>query len=103
MPDYKQSTHVITQWQRCFRAVVEHQRHEQPRIDFLEEVVTINGAETREQVPGCSVTYEPAGLLPLRDPQTDQPTGATMTQAEVYAILYSVYRYAADLRDGAHE
>lgn len=102
MPDYKETTHVITEWQRCFRAVVEHQRHEVPRIDFLEEVVTINGSEERRQVPGCSVTYSPADILPMRNPEDDEFTGETMTQAEVYAVLYSVYRWAADQRDAAN-
>jgi hypothetical protein len=101
MADYKQTTHVITQWQRCFRAVIEHQRGEVPRIEFLEEVVTINGEETRQQVPGCAVVYEPTELVPLRSPVDDEPTGQTISQAEVYALLYSVYRYAADKRDAA--
>ncbi len=99
MPDYKETTKTITQWQRCFRAVVEHQRHQVPRIDFLEEVVKINGAEIREPVPGCSITYNPIAVLPRRDPTDDSLTGETITHQEVYAILYSAYRHAADLRD----
>jgi hypothetical protein len=101
MADYRQTVHTITQWQRCFRAVIEHARHQVPRIDFLEEVVTINGDETRQQVPGCSISYEPAGVVPMRDPDTDQPTGQTLTQQQIYAILYSVYRWSADQRDQA--
>jgi hypothetical protein len=101
MADYRQTVHTITQWQRCFRAVIEHARHQVPRIDFLEEVVTINGDETRQQVPGCSISYEPAGVVPMRDPETDQPTGQTLTQQQIHAILYSVYRLAADQRDQA--
>ena len=101
MADYRQTVHTITQWQRCFRAVIEHARHQVPRIDFLEEVVTLNGDETRQQVPGCSISYEPAEVVPMRDPETDQLTGQTMTQEEIYAILYSSYRWAADKRDQA--
>jgi hypothetical protein len=101
MADYRQTTHTITQWQRCFRAVIEHARHEVPRIDFLEEVVTINGVETRQQVPGCSISYEPAEVMPMRNPENDELTGDTMTQEQVYSILYSAYRWAADKRDQA--
>ena len=100
MPDYKAITETTSKWQRCHRMVIENRRGETPRLDCLEEVVTLTGrGESSMFVPGCSVTFDPAGVVPMRDPQTDALTGQSMTQAQIYAILYSVYRHAADVRD----
>lgn len=102
MADYKAKTTTVAQWQRCFRIVCENARSQTPRIDFLEEVVTVtDGIEVRESVPGCLMDLVPAGLIPVLDPTTGDPTGATATQAEIYTLLYSAYRYAADQRDAA--
>ena len=43
--------------------------------------------------------HAPAREIPLRDPQTGKPTGAVMTYAEAYAVLYSAYLDAALERD----
>ena len=52
-------------------------------------------------MPGCSIDYSPAEVMPIRNPENDQLTGDTMTQEQVYSILYSAYRWAADKRDQA--
>jgi hypothetical protein len=102
MPNYNATTTTVERWQRCYRIVIENARSEVPRMDCLEEVVTVtDGHEVREMVPGCAVVFDPAGVVPLRDPVTGDPTGETVTQAQMYAVLYSAYRYAADQRDAA--
>jgi hypothetical protein len=36
--------------------------------------------------------FDPRGQIPLRDPVTDELTGAFATQEEAHRILYSAYR-----------
>jgi hypothetical protein len=102
MADYRATTTTVESWQRCFRIVIENQRGALPRMDCLEEVVTVtDGQEVREQVPGCAVEFSPADVVPLRDPMTGELTGQSVTQAEMYAVMYSAYRHAAAQRDAA--
>ena len=102
MADYKATTTTVASWQRCYRIVIENALNAVPRMDCLEEVVTVtDGHAVREIVPGCAMTFNPAAVVPLRDPVTGDPTGQTMTQAEMYAVMYSAYRHAADERDAA--
>lgn len=101
MPDYKEQTTQAKSWQRCYRMVCENVRGQQPFVECLEEVVTEAGdAQTSRQVPGCKLMYDPDGdPIDMRDPLTGEKVGATMSQVEVYAVLYSLYRHAADTRD----
>jgi len=101
MASYKSRTVTLTKWQRCNRMVIENIRGGGvPFVECLEQVVTVtDGVEASESVQGCRLAFNAAAEIPLRSPITGLLTGARMTQAEVYAILYSVYRHAADLRD----
>ena len=56
-------------------------------------------AEVRTPAGALTVEFDPAREIALRDPQTGKPTGAVMTYAEVYAVLYSAYLDAALERD----
>jgi len=50
-------------------------------------------------VDSCSATFDPQGVIDVRNPETGELTGATVTQAELYAIVYSLYIQTATARD----
>lgn len=100
MADYKATVTTTTRWQRCYRMVISNMRAERPKLDCLEEQISVtDDKESSVTVPGCSVSFDPPALVPMRDPITGDLTGKTVTHEHLYAILYSVYRQAADLRD----
>jgi hypothetical protein len=42
-----------------------------------------------------------AGLFPLVNPETGEPLGQTMTHAQLYVALHSLYMHLAQERDAA--
>lgn len=103
MPDYNESTVTGHTWQRCHQVVVENPRNAAPSVRFDEErVLALNGgAELRQPAGTLAVLFDPATVIPLRDPSTGEPTGATATYGEAYVLLYSAYVAAALARDAA--
>jgi len=57
----------------------------------------------RTPLGSLAVPFDPAKTIALRDPATGEPTGATVTYAEAYALLYSAYLAAAAERDAAQQ
>lgn len=95
-------TNVIGQvWQRCSQIVIDNPRHAVPTVRFEEErIVSLNsGDELRKPASGITQDFDPALAVPLRNPVTGELTGASITYADVYAILYSAYIAAATARD----
>ena len=103
MSDYKETNVVGKAWSRCFQVVIDNVRGRPPAAQFFEERVLLldEGQEIRQGQGPLAVAYDPARLIPIRDPQTGEPTGATATYAEAYALLYSAYIEAALARDAA--
>lgn len=103
MADYKGVTQTVQKWQRCYRIVAERPRAGTMRMEFLEEAVRATDGKEDEAVvvSGCSLDFKPAEVIELRNPNTGNLLNKTMTQAELYVLLYSAYRHAADLRDAA--
>ena len=101
MPDYKETSVAGHSWRRCHQIVIDNRRSTVPTVRFDEEtVVALDGAaEVRTPAGALTVEFDPAREIALRDPQTGKPTGAVMTYAEVYAVLYSAYLDAALERD----
>lgn len=101
MPDYKESTNTITSWQRCYRITIENPYGAMPSVRFDEEMCTSADGKSTSNVTGCIVQNfdDPAHTFPLCDPQTGEPTGATMTHGELYAVLWSLYMALAVERD----
>lgn len=102
MPDYKESSITGRQWQRCHTVIVRNPLGQTPTMEFEEETVVEFGAEQRKQwSKGCSMDFVAEQTIPLRDPTTNALTGTTVTHAELYQILYSLYMQAAEARDAA--
>lgn len=103
MPDYNETTVNGNAWQRCKQVVIENRRGVTPMMRFDEERVTAlsDGDVNHRDLGALSVPFDPQAVVELRDPETSELTGETITHAEIYAILYSTYLGAAAARDEA--
>ena len=102
MPDYKETSTTVTQWQRCWSVTVTNNLNEVPVIAFAEErVIAMPEGAVRRPVPGCGRPFNAAEAFPLLNPATNQPTGALMSHSELYQALYSLYMQTAKERDAA--
>jgi len=103
MPNYKEQTVTGESWQRCQQVVVENHRGSDPAVRFDEErvVALADGEESRKPLGSLVMPYDPSAPIELRDPVSGDLTGESVTQADVYQILYSAYMNAAIARDEA--
>lgn len=97
--NYKESAITGTQWSRCKEVNITNPLNAQPMITLAEEVVV--------QIPGIDnhfvtanfnfkTPFDPAINIQLRNPDTDELTGGTITQGQMYVFLYSLYRMVSD-------
>lgn len=101
--NYNEVTVAGTSWLRCARVVVQNEREGQVYVLFDEErIINIDGAQQIAQPVGTlRVDFDPGRTIELIDPETNLPTGDTISHAAIYQILYSAYLSAAMARDAA--
>jgi hypothetical protein len=98
--NYQESNITGTQWRRAHTAVLYNYYGHVPSIQFSEEsVLEVEGQAFRKETEVLAASYNPEGVIALRNPETDELTGQTLSHPEFYAILYSLYRQLADERD----
>ena len=103
MPDYKQTTATATTWQRCNQIVIDNPRGAPPTLRFDEESVTSlpDGTEIKRLVGTLALPFDPAQIIPLRNPVTGELTGDNSSYGAAYTLLFSAYMAAATARDAA--
>lgn len=107
MPNYQESQVEGTKWRRCERIEISNpSAPEPPRISFFErDVLSIDGSVVgvSSNAPSfaLSVQYDPDAVIDLYDPATLEPTGQTVTHADLYVMLFSAYMTTAVARDNA--
>lgn len=112
--NYKETALSGTSWMRCRTVTITNPlpghgpKHfvtgvaEGPCAVFREEkVISIGGEQTTVEAGSCKCAFSPGASIALLDPSTGDPTGATVTHAELYAVLYSLYIQTATARDAA--
>lgn len=100
MPDYKESNVAGVQWHRFRRITIDNPRLGVPTVTCDEEqVLSAGGAEHRQDVGAMAFRFDPAAEFPVLDPETGEPTGATATGAQVYALIYGYVLAEAARRD----
>lgn len=100
MANYQETTDTASAWKRCFRVIVDNPLGATPSVRFYEEdVVALPGTRVRADAGTVAMTFKPEEQIMLRDPETGELTGAYVTQASLYATLYSLYMQGALLRD----
>lgn len=102
MADYKESNVEGKSWQRCSQVLISNAKDAQPRVTLSEERVYVVGdKELSYPIPGIQFDFDPSIVIQLRNPNTGDLTGSTMTGAQVYVALYSLYIQKALERDAA--
>ena len=90
---------------RCNQVIIDNRLGRAPEITFGHELVIGAGNGDALHVPMAPIglAFDPAKPVVVIDPETGEPTGATVTQAEVYALVYSAYIAAATPAPGPTE
>jgi hypothetical protein len=113
--NYNQSNVSGTSWTRCRAVTINNPLPGKGVIDFLtskptgpncvftEEIAVALDTETLTYDSGaCQTLYSPTAVIQILDPATNNPTGETVTQQNLYNILYSLYIATAKARDAAN-
>ncbi|MEN6306075.1 MAG: hypothetical protein ABFD96_25340 [Armatimonadia bacterium] len=85
-------------YQRCFQVVIDNPLVGSPTVMFSQETIVGTDAATVLRIPTqpLAMPFDPAAEIAVINPETGEPTGATVTQAEVYALIFSAYIAAAN-------
>lgn len=104
MADYKESGLTGTQWQRCKMVTINNPLVGPKTVFFDEErVISLGDQNLKQPVAGCSKNFAANGSFSLLDPNTNLPTGNTMSHTDLYNALYSLYMQTAWERDTASQ
>lgn len=78
---------------RCPQVVIDNRLGVTPTVTFhRERIVGLEGADPiRQPMSPRPLPFDPAASVPVLNPETGEPTGATITQGELYALVYSVF------------
>ena len=112
--NYKQTDVTGSSWVRCNTITIKNPLKTTERIGlgginpiikevyFQEEEVIVLSDDKTIITPSGSIStpYIPENTISILDPTTGQATGATITHADLYKILYSLYIQTAQARDG---
>lgn len=100
---YQPSDVVGAEFTRCYQVIIDNRIDAPPVATFAEERVLVPGdGPTRRWPTGqCAAVYDPEAEIPILDPATGASTGATITMAALYGLLYSAYLHTATTRDAA--
>lgn len=106
MTNYNESQITGSKWTRCNTVHINNQYGTTPTIIFGEEEVVDIG-ETYPVIRKTSSEVHASfdaqnGVIPLRNPTTNELTGESISHIELYTILYSLYIDKALLRDNAY-
>lgn len=100
MADYRETTVAGIAWQRCKSVRIDNPRDGAKTAYFEEERVIAFGNESQARDVGqVSREFSPTATIPLLNPETLEPTGATVTHQDLYVILFSLYIQVATDRD----
>lgn len=103
MPNYQQiTTDNAMIYQRAYKVIIDNPLAETPTASFDEEQVIYLDNNLVAKIPCGNVTKQITDFnkrVPMIHPEYDIPLGNTMSFMEIYVVLYSVYRFLANLRD----
>lgn len=111
--NYQESNLTGTSWVRCNKVVLNNPLAGSPpdpmlgaAVPFItfeeEKVMVIDGSTVKMPISSCQKVFDPiAGTIPLLDPITGISLGTSVTHAELYTILFSLYLQTALERDAA--
>lgn len=104
MPNYNEQTIsnlTLQKWWRANQVNISNPYNELPVVSFSEEEVSKLGDDVirKENVGGLQLAYDPTYVVTLLDPDTNLPTGSTVTLGTMFEQIYSLYFQLAAERD----
>jgi hypothetical protein len=100
MVNYKQSEVVGQQWRRCNSIQISNPYNGQATLVFgEEEIISLPGADIQRPMVPLSAVFDPTKEIPLVNPNTGELTGESISEMDVYIILFSKYMALAKERD----
>lgn len=102
MANYNETPVVGSTWTRCSSIYISNTYGVTRNITFGEQQLIV----IENQPPlvvntntSCATQFDATANIEILDPETGDPTGQTVTQQELYNILYSLYIATAKARD----
>jgi hypothetical protein len=102
MSNYNETNVVGSTWTRCSSVYISNVYDSVPSITFGEQQLIVLENQNPLVVNtnnSCSALFDANGSIIVLDPATGNPTGQTVTQQQLYDILYSLYIATAAERD----
>lgn len=101
MSNYNQKTVSGTRWTRCPLVQITNPFGGEAIVTMQEETMLQLDENTVARIGSNALAFPftPDEEIELRDPTTGATIGATMTQAQIYVALYSLYIQRAIARD----
>lgn len=101
MADYQESQIAGKKWRRCAAIEISNPpARGTPLVTFREsDVVLIDGKYNTLGTDSIVASYDPTAVIDLVDPESLQPLGKTVSEQEIYLILFSKYIAVAKARD----
>ena len=101
--NYKESGVAGSEYTRCSQITIYNPLGGTPAAEFAEERVTLlAGRKIAENAECVRVPFDPAEEIALINPETGEPLGSSVTHAQLYVILFSLYLAKAQARDAAN-
>ena len=90
---------------RCSQVVIDNPLSGPPRVTYAQETIVGTGTGQVLHIPMQPVAqaFDPAALIAVLDPGTGEPTGETITQGRIYALIYSAYLAAVTAAEAQPE
>ena len=84
-------------YRRCNQMIIDNPLNGFPSVAFGQETIIGAGSGQVAHIPlqPIQMPFDPAGVIPIINPQTGRPTGGTISHGEIYALIYSAYLAAA--------
>lgn len=102
MADYKQEEITGSAWQRAHRIVLDNPIGQLPVATFFEQqAINIGGEIITREAGALFSQFDPVATFAVLD-ESLQPTGQTMTQADLLVAMRSLYIHLAQQRDAEH-
>jgi len=101
MADYQESQVAGKKWRRCSRIEISNPPAPgTPMATFTEsDVVLIDGKYNTLGTDSIMAGYDPTAVIELVDPETLEPLGKSVSEQEIYLMLFSKYIAVAKARD----
>jgi hypothetical protein len=104
MANYNEISVAGNVWTRCSSVYIGNNYGVTPTITFGEQqLIALENLAPMvvNSNTSCSTEFDAAANIAILDPATGNPTGQTVTQQELYNIVYSLYIATAKARDAS--